>query len=86
MSDLQATPEPHATAPLQLLVRASCMLCLEAEHVLMLAGIEAFERVDVERDAATESRYGARIPVLRRGGDGAELDWPFTPDAIRAFA
>lgn len=62
------------------------MLCLEAEHVLMLAGIDDFERVDIERDDATESRYGTRIPVLRRPDDGSELDWPFTPEAIRALA
>jgi hypothetical protein len=84
MSDLQANPSGHSPAPLQLLVRASCMLCLEAEHVLLLAGIAEFERVDVERDTATEQRYGARIPVLRHP-TGTELDWPFTPDAVRAL-
>jgi hypothetical protein len=26
-----------------------------------------------------------RVPVLRRENDGAELDWPFEPAALRAF-
>jgi hypothetical protein len=85
MNDLQAGPAAHAE-PLQLLVRPSCMLCLEAEHVLLLAGIDDFVRVDIERDDGNEARYGTRIPVLRRPGDGAELDWPFTPEDARALA
>ncbi len=86
MEQLQADVTETLSAPLQLLVRPSCMLCLEAEHVLMLAAIDRFERIDIERDPATERRYGARIPVLRRPGDGSELDWPFTPEAARALA
>ena len=35
-------------------------------------------------DDALEARYGIRVPVLRRG-DGAELDWPFDVEAVRAF-
>jgi hypothetical protein len=86
MGQLQADAAEDRSEPLQLLVRPSCMLCLEAEHVLLLAGIDRFERIDIERDATTESLYGARIPVLRRPGDGRELDWPFTPEAARSLA
>lgn len=76
--------DPAADA-LQLLLRPYCLLCLEAEHVLALAGIAAFERVDIERDPALEARYGTVIPVLRRP-DGAELAWPFTPEQVGRLA
>jgi hypothetical protein len=82
-------PPPASPAPgcLQLLLRPSCLLCLEAEHALALAGIADFERVDIERHDGLEARYGTRIPVLRRAGDGAELDWPFTAaDICQRFA
>ncbi|MDZ3824017.1 MAG: glutaredoxin family protein [Pseudoxanthomonas sp.] len=69
---------------LQLLLRPYCLLCLEAEHMLALAGVAAFERVDIERDPALEARYGTVIPVLRRA-DGAELAWPFSPAQVRAL-
>lgn len=73
-----------AAGALQLLLRPYCLLCLEAEHMLALAGIAAFERVDIERDPALEARYGTVIPVLRRA-DGAELAWPFSPAQVRAL-
>ncbi len=80
---------PPSTAPapvhLQLLLRPSCLLCLEAEHALALAGVDDFERVDIERDDGLEARYGTRIPVLRRASDGAEMDWPFTPADVTAL-
>jgi hypothetical protein len=77
---------PATYVHLQLLLRPSCLLCLEAEHALALAGVADFERVDIERFDGLEIRYGARIPVLRRAGDGAELDWPFTPAQIVTLA
>jgi hypothetical protein len=81
-------PPPSTPAPvhLQLLLRPSCLLCLEAEHVLALAGVDDFERVDIERHDGLEARYGTRIPVLRRASDGAELDWPFEGTAVRALS
>lgn len=77
-------PPPTVPGPvnLQLLLRPSCLLCLEAEHALALAGVADFERVDIERHDGLEARYGTRIPVLRRPDDGAELDWPFTADEV----
>lgn len=69
---------------MRLILRPSCMLCLEAEYVLSLAGIDRFDRVDIERAEALEARYGMRIPVLARA-DGTELDWPFDAKAVRAF-
>lgn len=70
---------------MQLLLRPACWLCLEAEYVLSQAGIVEFERIDIERDAALEARYGTRIPVLRRVAGGRELDWPFDADAVLAL-
>lgn len=74
-----------AAGAVQLLLRPYCLLCLEAEHELALAGIAGFERVDIERDPALEARYGIRIPVLRRCSDGAELQWPFQAADVRAL-
>lgn len=82
-----AQPSRDDTPPhWQLLLRPSCLLCLEAEHVLALAGITDFERVDIERDPALEARYGTRIPVLRAADTGVELDWPFDAGQARALA
>ena len=39
----------------------------------------------VDDDAALESRYGTRVPVLRDARDGRELDWPFDAAAVKVF-
>jgi hypothetical protein len=83
MNQLQAE-RSNTAGGLQLLLRPSCMLCLEAEFVLSQAGIAEFERIDIERVTEFELRYGERIPVLRRR-DGVELDWPFDAATIRGF-
>lgn len=70
---------------MRLLQRPSCLLCLEAEQVLSLAGIDDFQRVDIERDPALEARYGSRIPVAIDGRDGRELDWPFDSRRLLAW-
>ncbi|MCK9488952.1 MAG: glutaredoxin family protein [Xanthomonadales bacterium] len=72
---------PEPAAPLRLLQRPVCLLCLEAEWVLAQAGIDQFQRVDIERDPALEERYGIRIPLLIDAA-GRELDWPFDPAAV----
>lgn len=41
--------------------------------------------IDIAGDDALQERYGARIPVLRRG-DGAELGWPFDVADLQDFA
>ncbi len=69
---------------IELLQRPSCLLCLEAEFMLMQAGIVDFERIDIERDATLEECYGHVIPVLRNR-DGDELAWPFSVDALQAW-
>ena len=83
MNQLQAE-RSNTAGGLQLLLRPSCMLCLEAEFVLSQAGVAEFERIDIERVTEFESRYGERIPVLRRK-DGVELDWPFDAATMQAL-
>jgi glutaredoxin len=70
---------------LSLYQRDDCPLCDEAYEILAAAGVPDFEPVWIEGDAALEARYGARVPVLRRNEDGAELDWPFTVSSLQAF-
>ena len=70
---------------LTLYQRDDCPLCDEALAVLAAARTPDFEPVWIDEDDALEARYGARVPVLRRNADGAELDWPFTTESLRAF-
>lgn len=83
--EIETRKEGPADGVVQLLLRPYCLLCLEAEHELAQAGIAEFERVDIERDPALEARYGSRIPVVRRNGDDAELQWPFQAADVRAL-
>lgn len=61
-----------------------CHLCEQAEAVLGEAGVAA-EHVDIADDDALLERYGVRIPVLRRGDNGAELGWPFDAASVMRF-
>jgi hypothetical protein len=70
---------------LTLFQRDDCPLCDEAYERLVAAGVADFEPAWIDGDAALEARYGERVPVLRREGDGAELDWPFEAGALRDF-
>lgn len=65
--------------------RDDCPLCDQALAVLAAARCPDFETVWIDEDAALEGRYGARVPVLRDGESGRELDWPFAPEAVVAF-
>ena len=49
------------------------------EHGLMV------ELIDITDPEDLTEAYGLRIPVLRRGDTGAELDWPFDADQVVAF-
>lgn len=70
---------------LTLIQRDDCHLCDLAWERLAAAGVADFESLWIDGDAALEARYGERIPVLRHEGSGAELDWPFSVEALRAF-
>ncbi|GAA0852034.1 glutaredoxin family protein [Aliiglaciecola litoralis] len=43
------------------------------------------EFIDVRQDHQTYHLYGARIPVLKRQDNQAELGWPFDSDALTDF-
>jgi len=64
--------------------RDDCHLCDLALEVLAEASFPEFASAWIDEDDMLEARYGARVPVLRRG-DGAELDWPFDAEGVRAF-
>ena len=53
----------------------------------MLAAARApdFDSVFIDGDDALEARYGLRVPVLRNTVGGAELEWPFDVEKLRAF-
>ena len=70
---------------LTLYQRDDCHLCDLALAVLAEAGVPAFDSVWVDDTPELQHRYGSRVPVLRDGRDGRELDWPFDPAAVRVF-
>jgi hypothetical protein len=72
-------------ADLVLYQRDYCHLCDQALAVLAQARAPEFDSVWVDDDAALESRYGTRVPVLRDMRDGRELDWPFDAAAVAVF-
>jgi len=70
---------------LTLFQRDDCHLCDLAYEVLAAAGVADFDPIWIDGDAGLEADYGARIPVLRREDTGAELDWPFSVEAVGLF-
>ena len=71
--------------PLILYQRDDCHLCDLALDVLAEARIPEFESVFIDDDEALEARYGLRVPVLHRSDTGAELDWSFSADRVKAW-
>jgi hypothetical protein len=65
--------------------RDNCALCDEALAVLAQARAPEFDSVFIDDDAVLEARYGERVPVLRDGASGQELDWPFDAVRLRAW-
>jgi len=76
---------PLPMARYQLYQRDDCHLCDQALEVLALARCPEPESVFIDDDPALEQRYGIRVPVLRDSASGRELDWPFDPEAVRAW-
>ncbi len=70
---------------LTLYQRDDCPLCDEALAVLAAARAPDFESAWIDDDAALETRYGARVPVLRDAARDAELDWPFDAESLRRW-
>jgi len=71
--------------PLILYQRDDCHLCDLALEALAAARVPEFESVFIDGDAALEEEFGARVPVLRDGTAGRELDWPFDAGRLQAF-
>ena len=65
--------------------RDDCHLCDLALEALAAARAPEFGSVFIDGDDALEARYGMRVPVLRDGASGRELDWPFAADTLAAF-
>jgi len=65
--------------------RDNCHLCDLALGVLAEARLPEFDSVFIDDDAALETLYGARVPVLRDSRAGRELDWPFDAERVRAW-
>jgi len=65
--------------------RDDCHLCDQALAVLAQARLPEPDSVFIDGDDALEARYGLRVPVLKNAVTGAELDWPFAVDAVRAW-
>jgi hypothetical protein len=70
---------------LTLYQRDNCHLCDLALDILAQARLPAFDSVFIDDDAGLEARYGERVPVLREGESGRELDWPFDAARVRAW-
>jgi hypothetical protein len=68
----------------QLYTTSACHLCELAEALLHDINIEATS-VEIADDDALVTRYGIRIPVLKRLDTQTELNWPFTSQDIMEF-
>jgi len=65
--------------------RDDCHLCDLALDVLAQARVPEFESVFIDGDAALETRYGERVPVLRDAVGARELGWPFDTERLQAW-
>jgi len=66
-----------------------CHLCEEATRIVEESLAEApvtVDAIDIVQDEALLTRYGTRIPVLKRVGGMAELNWPFTHEQVVLLA
>lgn len=58
-----------------------CSLCDLAEEVVSSLNTQGFliniDKVNIRDSVDLYHVYGARIPVLKRHDNGAELGWPF---------
>ncbi len=78
-------PITQAQPRLTLYQRDDCHLCDLALEVLAAARVPEFDSVFIDEDEVLEPRYGVRVPVLRDEISGAELEWPFDAERVRAF-
>lgn len=68
-----------ASVSITLYGTSACHLCEHAASILQpLSGNGvSLQEVDITASETLMERYQLRIPVLRRGDTGAELDYPF---------
>lgn len=67
---------------------SQCSLCDLAKGLLAQVApelIPGLTIIDVKAERAYFHAYGARIPVLQRGDNQAELGWPFTAEQLAEF-
>jgi len=76
---------PSAEPRFVLYQRDDCHLCDLALAVLADARFPAFDSVFIDEDAALETAYGHRVPVLRDTRRDEELDWPFDAETAARF-
>ena len=69
---------------LVLFTREECHLCEVAAGVLAAEGLDWRTR-NIDTDLELIRRYGDKVPVLFRTGDGAELFWPFDREDLGTF-
>ena len=65
--------------------RDDCQLCDQALALLAHVRAPEFDSVFIDGDESLEARYGERVPVLRDGVEGRELEWPFDQVDLRAW-
>jgi len=82
---MATNPSEIRTPHWALLQRDDCCLCDRALALLAAARAPAFASVYIDGNAELEARYSERVPVLRNQCTGAELDWPFAPEQLRAL-
>jgi hypothetical protein len=73
---------------LYLYTTLGCHLCEQAlELIEPLVGDSSFrlEAIDIADSDDLMTRYGIRIPVLRRPDIDKELGWPFDQQQLSAF-
>ena len=69
-----------------LYTRENCHLCDLADALVRQVAPGAdVQAVDIDENLELLSRYGDRVPVLRRADTRAELGWPFDAEALEAF-
>ncbi len=75
--------EEENTPNLALYTTLGCHLCEQAKALILAAVGATVRPVEISDDAELLERYALRIPVLRRGDTGEELDWPFDTAAVQ---
>ena len=64
----------------------NCHLCADAIDLIQLSDADLhLSVIDIVDDSDLYAQYELTIPVLKSSLTGAELNWPFSFDALRLF-